>query len=100
MSISLYAEFSATTGNEARVTALIAAFALQVRAEPGNVMFDPFTMPGALGSFFVIETYVDEAAFQAHLASEHGLAFNVALGPLIVGGTSVLTTLAAVETAA
>lgn len=95
MSVSLYAEFSALAGNEAHVAELIAEFASQVRAEPGNVVFDPFIVPGS-GAFFVVETYVDESAFASHLASEHGLAFNVSLAPLIVGGQSTLTQLHAI----
>lgn len=79
---------------------LLAGFAHEVRAEPGNVVFDPFIVPGTGGAFFVVETYVDDSAFENHLASDHGQAFNVSLAPLIVGGRSSLTRLAAIEVAA
>ena len=54
-----------------------------VRREPGNLRFDPYTQAARPAEFFVFEAYRDEAAFQAHLAAEHGARFNAALANLI-----------------
>ena len=91
MTIALYAQFTGTPGNESTVRQLIGDFALQVRSEPGNLRFDPHET--APGSFFVYELYRDRAAFDSHLAEEHGRVFNDLLGPIIHGGASHLTML-------
>jgi quinol monooxygenase YgiN len=93
MTIALYAEFTASSGNHALVTELIAAFADRVRAEPGNLRFDPHHIVDAPDTVFVYETYRDQAAFDVHLASAHGHEFNRRLVGLVVGGGSRLTML-------
>jgi quinol monooxygenase YgiN len=45
----------------------------------------------------VFESYRDEAAFQAHLAAEHGARFNAALADLIEEDASVLSWLQPLE---
>ncbi len=97
MRVSLYAEFVALPGKEARVSQLIAQFARDVRAEKGNVAFEPFHIAESRGAFFVAETYIDDLAFERHIASEHGRQFNLSIGPLIVGGRTSLTMLHAIE---
>ncbi|WP_298227687.1 putative quinol monooxygenase [Gryllotalpicola sp.] len=87
----LYAEFTALSGHEEEVSALLARLAHDVRAEPGNVAFVPTRRPGRDGDFFVWEEYADQAAFQAHIGSAHSRAFNEALAPLVVGGASTLS---------
>lgn len=93
MTIALYAEFTATDGNRDLVTELIAEFAVRVRAEPGNLAFDPHHRVDSPTTVFVYEAYRDQAAFDEHLASPHGHDFNRRLGDLIVGGGSRLTML-------
>ena len=93
MTIALYAEFTATAGNHALVTELIAEFAARVRAEPGNLAFDPHHLADSPATVFVYEAYRDQAAFDEHLASFHGRDFNQRLGTLVVGGGSRLTML-------
>lgn len=99
MTISLIAEFTALPGNSAAVTALVAQLTTQVRAEPGNLIFEANHAQNSTDSFVVYETYSDEAAFQAHMMTAHGLQFNVELTPLIVGGKSVLTFLSPIAAA-
>ena len=96
MTISLFAQFDALPGNEAFVVGLIADFAGEVRAEAGNISFDPYTTNSG-ASIFVIEEYEDHSAFEAHLRSAHGLEFNRRLGPLIAGGASTLTMLERIQ---
>jgi quinol monooxygenase YgiN len=70
---------------------------LQVRAEPGNLVFDPHTLVDEPRRWFVYEVYRDEEAFRDHVAADYGAAFNAELAPLVEGGGSQLTFLAAVE---
>ena len=100
MTIALYAEFTATEGNQGLVTELIAEFAEWVRAEPGNLVFDPHHRLDSPATVFVYEAYRDQAAFDEHLASSHGHAFNRRLGDLVVGGSSRLTMLAPIAVGA
>lgn len=91
MSVALYAEFTAREGREAEVAVLLEGLTTQVRAEPGNILFEPATLVDNPRSFFVFEVYRDDAAFEAHLAATHGIEFNLALTELIEGDGSVLT---------
>jgi quinol monooxygenase YgiN len=52
--------------------------------EPGCIQFDVCVDPAAPTRVFLYERYVDEAAFKAHLASPHFLAFDRAVAPWIV----------------
>jgi quinol monooxygenase YgiN len=42
----------------------------------------------------VFEAYLDEAAFQAHMATEHNRLFNERISPHIEGGASSVVLLA------
>jgi len=97
MTIALYAEFTATAENRTLVTELIAEFAERVRAEPGNLAFDPHHLADSPAMIFVYEAYCDQAAFDEHLASSHGRDFNQRLGTLVVGGGSRLTMLSPID---
>lgn len=94
MTWTLYAEFTAVPGAEARVAELVREFTVRVRAEPGNLAFTPHTQKGEPRRWFVYEVYRDEAAFRAHLAADYGAAFNAALAELVEEGGSRLTLLA------
>lgn len=87
----LHATFTARPGEGDRVAELLRGFADAVRAEPGCVVFDATRLADDDHRFFVYEEYVDEAAFQAHLANPAGGPFNAALQQLIVEPNSVLT---------
>ena len=99
MTIALYAEFTAAAENRTLVTELIAEFAQRVRAEPGNLAFDPHHLADSPATIFVYEAYRDQAAFDEHLASSHGRDFNQRLGTLVVGGGSRLTMLSPIAVA-
>lgn len=87
---ALYAEFTARPGCEAELAELVRQLTQDVRREPGNVLFDPFTRSAAPRSYVVFEVYRDEDAFRAHLHSEHSLKFNARLADLIEGTASTL----------
>lgn len=90
-SVILYATFTASAGNAATVAALLGEYAVAVRREPGNVLFEASRNAEDPESFFVYEEYADEVAFQAHLNAPYGASFNASLAPLIVEPQSRLT---------
>lgn len=88
MAKSLYATMKALPGHREKVASLLRALAENVRAEPGCVRFIVYTLAEDPDLFHVEETYRDEAAFQAHMATEHGKVFNKAIETLVEGGAS------------
>lgn len=93
---ALYAEFRAVPGAGDAVASLVAGYRADVTAEPGNLRFDAHRLADDRDRFFVYEEYLDQAAFDAHVASEHCARFNAAFAPLVVGGGSTLTWLESV----
>lgn len=89
--IALSAEFTASLGNEARVSQLVREYGDRVRAEPGNIAFIAHRKRDNPAEFFVYEEYADATAFRDHLGDAAGVAFNRALVDLIVGHGSALT---------
>ena len=55
-----------------------------VNAEPGCLVFDVLRDRGDPDVLYLYEVYRDEAAFAAHLLSEHFLASRPLLDPLIL----------------
>jgi quinol monooxygenase YgiN len=51
--------------------------------EPGCRQFDVCVDPGVPATIFLYELYVDRAAFDAHLAAPHFLAFAAAVAPWV-----------------
>lgn len=91
MKKTLLAEFTAREGAEDEVARLIGDYALKVREEEGNLVFDVYTKAAAPRAFWIFEVYRDEDAFQAHLKAPYGGPFNAVLVPLIEEDASVLT---------
>lgn len=87
----LFAEFTARPDAIEAVAGLLSRYAETVRREPGNATFDCHQYAADPAKFFVFEAYVDEQAFQAHLATSYGAEFNRQLAPLIVEPHSILT---------
>jgi quinol monooxygenase YgiN len=95
--VVLIAEFTALPGRAGEVDALLAGLAVDVRREPGNVLFDCYRRRDNDARFVVYEVYTDRAAFAAHIAADYGAVFNAALRKLIVEPNSVLTFLAPLD---
>ena len=91
MIVALYAEFTVKPGAEERVAEMMRGLAANVRAEPGNVEFAPFTEKSQPRHYFVYEIYRDEDAFNAHISAEYGRVFNAELVGLIEEDGSQLT---------
>ncbi len=89
----LYAEFTAKPGSEKHVARLVVDYAERVRREAGCVAFDPFVRTDDERRWVVFEAYVDEAAFRAHMATDHNRGFNDEVAPHIEGGVSSLVQL-------
>ncbi|MCT6855102.1 MULTISPECIES: putative quinol monooxygenase [Bombella] len=88
MAKNLYATMKALPGHREKVASLLTALAENVRAEPGCVRFVVYTLEAEPDLFHVEESYRDEAAFKAHMGTEHGRVFNKAIETLVEGGAS------------
>lgn len=95
----LYARFTALPEHRDKVGELLAALAVRVRSEPGNVQFDAWLEKDTC-TYFVYEVYKDDDAFTAHINADYGAVFNERLGPLIEEPHSMLTWLTPVVASA
>lgn len=91
MAKTLYAEFTVKPGNEDRVADMMRQLTEEVRREPGNQLFLPYTRETNPREYFVFEVYEDDAAFQEHISADYGARFNGELADLIEEDGSVLT---------
>jgi quinol monooxygenase YgiN len=71
MEFVVIARYKARAGEEGRVEAALTSMAEPSRAEPGNLDYQVLRDPQSPGVFMLFERYVDEAAFRAHVATEH-----------------------------
>jgi quinol monooxygenase YgiN len=65
------ATWTAQAGQEQAVRAALEELAPASRAEPGNLAYHVYARDEEPQVFRIFELYTDEAAFQAHVASEH-----------------------------
>lgn len=91
MTKTLYAEFTVKPGSEDRVAEMMRQLTNEVRQEPGNQLFLPYTRETNPREYFVFEVYEDDAAFQEHITADYGARFNGELADLIEEDGSVLT---------
>ncbi len=89
--ITLYAEFTVKPGFEDEVAGLMAGLAEKVRAEPGNVVFEPYVERDNPNHYFVYEVYADDQAFAEHIGADYGAVFNERLNEVIEESGSQLT---------
>ncbi|WP_432974717.1 putative quinol monooxygenase [Dactylosporangium sp. CA-233914] len=71
MSVVVVAEWTAKTGEEARVRAALDKLAEASRSEEGNIDYRVFDSVDRHGAYLILEEYVDEEALKVHRASEH-----------------------------
>jgi quinol monooxygenase YgiN len=71
MEFVVIARYKARTGEEGRVEAALRNMAGPTQAEPGNLDYQVLRDPQEPGAYMLFERYTGEAAFQAHLATEH-----------------------------
>jgi quinol monooxygenase YgiN len=71
MTYVVTAKWTAQPGNEAAVREAILELIVLSRAEPGSLMYQAHEDPDDPRVFFFYEQYADQAAYEAHGASEH-----------------------------
>jgi quinol monooxygenase YgiN len=71
MTFAVAVTWHAHPGAEARVEAILAEMIALTRTEPGCLTYEPHRAIDGAGVYFIYEQFVDEAGFEAHLASEH-----------------------------
>jgi len=71
MEFVVIAQYTVRPGEEDRVATALRNMRAPSRAEPGNLDYQVLRDPRQPGVFVLYERYADEAAFQAHLATEH-----------------------------
>lgn len=71
MAFVLVARVTAKEGEEERAAEIIPQLVAASRQEPGNVLYIAHRDPEDPRVFLMYEQYVDQAAFEAHGASDH-----------------------------
>lgn len=89
--VSLIATFTAREGEQERVCAMILGLRDSVRGIEGNTQFEVHRLQERPREFLVYESYISQASFDYHLASEPNTRFNDRLGELIEEQESQLT---------
>ena len=77
MAFAVVATWVTAPENITEVRESLEQIALASRQEPGNLVYEPHVAPDEPGTFRVFEIYEDEAAFQAHRASEHFITWGL-----------------------
>jgi quinol monooxygenase YgiN len=87
--IGVIATLRVQPGKETEFEGVFAELAPAVRAnEPGNSYYKLFRTSEA-GVYKVLECYDDDAAVQAHRASDHFRIFGAKLGPCLAGAPEI-----------
>jgi quinol monooxygenase YgiN len=71
MAYVVSAHWRAKDGKEGRLAEVIEEITPPSRAEPGNLFYQAHRSPDDPRLFYLYEQYVDEAAYHAHMDSEH-----------------------------
>jgi quinol monooxygenase YgiN len=71
MEFVVIARYKVRAGEEGRVEAALTTMRKLSRAEPGNLDYQVLRDPRERAVFVLYERYTGEAAFQAHLATDH-----------------------------
>jgi quinol monooxygenase YgiN len=80
MTVYLFASITPKPEHVADVEALMRDMVSQTRKEPGNLRYDLLRRADGAPGFYLYETYVDEAAVQAHRESAHFVAYRAKIG--------------------
>ena len=89
MSVKIVAFVSVKPGREEAFVAAAQTCIAASRAEPGVLYYDLWREKDGERRFVFNELYVDDAAVQAHMASDHFKAFGIAARDLVVARPSI-----------
>jgi quinol monooxygenase YgiN len=70
VALAVAVTWHARPGTEERLEGILTEMSALTRAEPGCLIYQPHRSLDLPGVFFIYERFVDEAAFNAHLAGE------------------------------
>lgn len=76
MTVFIFASITPRPEHVAEVEALMRDMVSHTRKEPGNLRYDLLRRADGAPGFYLYETYVDEAAVQAHRDSAHFVAYR------------------------
>ncbi|GAB2746702.1 putative quinol monooxygenase [Sinomonas soli] len=93
----IYTEYTALPGHEARVEELIRKLTAAALGEPGILRFLPYTFNGHPRKYFVLERYINEAAFEVHVTSEKRRRFTEEISLLIEDHAAAMSPLKALH---
>ncbi|MEM5420939.1 MULTISPECIES: putative quinol monooxygenase [Paraburkholderia] len=80
MTVYLFASITPKPEHVAEVETLMRDMVSHTRKEPGNLRYDLLRRADGAPGFYLYETYVDEAAVQAHRESAHFVAYRAKIG--------------------
>jgi quinol monooxygenase YgiN len=94
MSIAVFASFHPKPGHEKDAEAELRGMVGPTRKEPGNRRYDLYRVDGDAVSFHLFEVYTDQAALEAHRATEHYKAYRAKIPDYLAEpiGVKVLST--------
>jgi quinol monooxygenase YgiN len=86
MAIGVIATLKVQDGKGAELEEVFRTLSEQVRAgEPGNIFYRLCKSRSDANTYVVMELYADQAAIEAHGASEHFKAAGPKIGPCLAG---------------
>lgn len=88
--VSVFASFRPTAGKEDELQELLSWMVGHTRAEPGCERYDLYRGQGDAGTFHLFERYRDDAALEAHRASDHYVEYRRKVGDLLEAPIDVL----------
>ena len=90
--VYIFAILTAADGNADALRAGLTALVHETRKEPGNLSYNLYENTDKPGEFHVYESYRDQAAVQAHMASPHLQKALAEGGPLFGAPPSITLT--------
>jgi quinol monooxygenase YgiN len=87
--IAVIATFAPVDGRQGHVRMILGAMVQPTRAEPGCLQYDLYENADG---FLLFERYDDDAAVEAHRATDHYVAYRAAIGDLLAGPIGVTIT--------
>jgi quinol monooxygenase YgiN len=88
--VYVFAHGEAASGKADEVREVLKALVKATREEPGNIDYRLHEDAAKPGSFYFYETYKDQAAVDAHMASPHFKQAAAKFGPHLAAAPSIV----------